>query len=45
MASKELIGEGSIFMTLKPVRGEPLMNELKENIQKMKNENFIRFNT
>ena len=44
MSSKELVGEGPIFMTVKPVRGEPLMNELKENIKKMKDENVLRLN-
>ena len=43
MSSKELVGEGPIFLTIKAVRGEPLMRELKENIQKMKDENIIRF--
>ena len=43
MASQELVGEGPIFLTIKPVRGEPLMRELKENIQKMKDENILRF--
>ena len=44
MTSSELVGEGPIFLTIKPVRGEPLMRELKENIQKMKDENVLRFN-
>ena len=43
MSSKELVGEGPIFLTTKAVRGEPLMRELKENIQKMIDENIIRF--
>ena len=43
MSSKELVGEGPIFLTIKPVRGESLMRELKENIQKMKYENILRF--
>ena len=43
MASKEYVGEGPIFLTVKPVRGEPMMMELRENIQKMMNENVIRF--
>ena len=43
MSSKELVGEGPIFLTIKPVRGEPLMSELKGNIQKMKDENVLRF--
>ena len=43
MSSKELVGEGPIFLTIKAVRGEPLMRELKENIQKMRDENIIRF--
>ena len=43
MSSKELVGEGPIFLTIKPVRGEPLMKELKENIQRMKDENVLRF--
>ena len=43
MSSKELVGEGPLFLSVKAVRGEPLMRELKENIQKMKNENVLRF--
>ena len=43
MSSKELVGEGPIFLTIKAVRGEPLMNELMENIQKMMDENVLRF--
>ena len=43
MSSKELVGEGPIFLTIKPVRGEPLMIELKGNIQMMKDENVLRF--
>ena len=43
MEPKELVGEGPIFLTVKPVRGEPLLKELMENIQKMRNENVIRF--
>jgi len=42
MTSKELVGEGPIFLSVKPVRGKPMMNELKENIQKMRNENVLR---
>ena len=42
MSSKELTGEGPIFLTIKAVRGKPLMKELKENILQMKNENVIR---
>ena len=42
MSSKELIGEGPMFLTIKAVRGKPLMKELKENILQMKNENVIR---
>ena len=41
MSSKELVGEGPIFLTIKAVRGEPLMKELKENIKKMCEENVI----
>ena len=44
MSDKELIGEGPIFLSVKEVRGEPLIRELKETIQKMRNENVIRFN-
>ena len=44
MSDKELIGEGPIFLSVKAVRGEPLIRELKETIQKMRNENVIRFN-
>ena len=43
MSSNELVGEGPLFLSVKAVRGEPLMRELKENIQKMKNENVLRF--
>ena len=43
MASKQYVQEGPIFLTIKPVRGEPMMKELRENIQKMMNENVIRF--
>ena len=43
MSSKEYEGEGPIFLTVKPVKGEPMMIELKANIQKMRNENVIRF--
>ena len=42
MTSNELIGEGPIFLSVKPVRGKPMMNELKESIQKMRNENVLR---
>ena len=42
-AKKQLTREGPIFLTTNAVRGEPLMRELKENIKKMKDENFIRF--
>ena len=42
MSPKELVGEGPIFLTTKAVRGKPLMRELKENIQKMTEENIIR---
>ena len=42
MSDKELIGEGPIFLSVKAVRGEPLIRELKETIQKMRNENVIR---
>ena len=42
MTSKELVGEGPIFLSVKPVRGKPMMNELKESIQKMRNENVLR---
>ena len=44
MSSKELVGEGPLFLTVKPVRGEPLMKDLKENIKKMKDENVLRLN-
>ena len=44
MASEELKEEGPIFLTIKPVRGEPLMKELKENIQKMRDKNIISKN-
>ena len=40
MSNKEL---GPIFLTVKAVRGEPFMRDLKENIQKMRKENVIRF--
>ena len=43
MSSKEYVGEGPIFLTVKPVKGEPMMMELKANIQKMRNENVIRY--
>jgi len=42
MSSKELEEEGPLFLTIKPVRGEPLMRELKENLQKMRDKNVIR---
>ena len=42
MPDKELIGEGPIFLSVKEVRGEPLIGELKETIQKMRNKNVIR---
>ena len=42
MSSKELEEEGPLFLTIKPVRGEPLMKELKENLQKMRDKNVIR---
>ena len=45
MASKELVGEGPLFLSVKEVRGDPLMEELKENIQNLRNENVIRFRT
>ena len=38
----ELVGEGPIFMTVKPVRGELMMKELKENLRKMRHENAVR---
>ena len=41
MSSKELVGEGPIFLTIKAVRGKPLMKELKENMKKMCEENVI----
>ena len=43
MDSKELVGEGPIFLSIKPVRGEPLMRELKAHIQNMEKEKIIRF--
>ena len=43
MSSTELVGEGPIFLTIKKVRGKPFMIELKENIQKMRSENILRF--
>ena len=43
MSTKELVGEGPLFLSVKAVRGEPLMRELKENIQVMKDENVLRF--
>ena len=43
MSYKNYKGEGPIFLTIEEVRGEPLMKELKENIQKMMNENVLRF--
>ena len=42
MSSMELVGEGPIFMTVKPVRGELMMKELKENLRKMRHENAVR---
>ena len=43
MSNKELVVEGPIFLSVKPVRGKPLMMELKENIRRMRNENVFRF--
>ena len=43
MSTKELVGEGPLFLSVKAVRGEPLMRELKENIRVMKDENVLRF--
>ena len=43
MDSKELIEEGPIFLTVKPVRGEPFMKDLSEEVQKMMDNNLIRF--
>ena len=41
--TKNIVGEGPIFLTIKKVRGKPFMVELKENIQKMRSENILRF--
>ena len=43
MSHDEWIEEGPIFLTIQRVRGVPLMKELEANIQKMKNDNIIRF--
>ena len=43
MSSKEFIEEGPIFVTTKAVRGEPLMREFIEKIEKMTNENVLRY--
>ena len=43
MSTNTWVGEGPIFLTTQEVRGEPLMRELEQNIQAMKEENVIRF--
>ena len=43
MSTKELVGEGPLFLSVKAVRGEPLMREFKEKIEKMTNENVLRY--
>ena len=43
MSAPELVGEGPLFLTIKAVRGKLLMKELREKIQKMRDENTLRF--
>ena len=43
MSFKELVEEGPIFLTTKAVRGEPLMRELINIIQRMLQNEIIGF--
>ena len=43
MPSKELVKEGPIFLTTKAVKGEPLLKELIEKIDKLVHDHIIRW--
>jgi len=42
MSTKEVLGEGPLFLTIKKVRGEPMMKQLEDKIKMMKSKNVIR---
>ena len=42
MSTKEFVGEGPLFLTIKEVRGEPMMKQLEDEINMMKINNVIR---
>ena len=42
MSTKEFVGEGPLFLTIKEVFGEPMMKQLEDEIKMMKSKNVIR---